>query len=333
VLTAGAVAQEGSNPNTRSNEFSKVGSTAGVFLTHPVGARAMAMAGAFSAVADDPTALFWNPAGITQQQGANAAYAYTSVFSGLGYNFAGGTFPISDAYTVGISALTFGSDDIEITDLFNDQGTGATYSVRDLAFGVTLAGQLTEQFSFGVTGKFVNLSIWTLSANAVAFDVGTLYKPGILGLRIGFGVQNLSAPLKYTGNALKRTGTVDPISGNQDPDVQLEATEASLPLTFRAALASDILEGNDMHALTVSTEFSTSAATSENVGIGAEYVWNKLVAARAGYQFGSPDAYGITGGIGVRYETGGFYGSLDYGVKPHKDLGLINQITASIRFQ
>ena len=37
---------------------------AGEFLKVPVGARAVGMGGAFTAVADDATAIWWNPAGM-----------------------------------------------------------------------------------------------------------------------------------------------------------------------------------------------------------------------------------------------------------------------------
>src|ERR1043166_1325643 len=94
ALTAGLMAQEGANSNVRTNEFSKVGSTSGTFLTLPVGARAMALAGAFSSIADDPSALYWNPAGITQMAGTSASYSYDAMFAGLTHNFAGVIFPI-----------------------------------------------------------------------------------------------------------------------------------------------------------------------------------------------------------------------------------------------
>ena len=57
------------------------------------------------------------------------------------------------------------------------------------------------------------------------------------------------------------------------------------------------------------------------------------ISARAGYQFGATDAYGLSGGVGLKYETGSFYGQLDYSVRPHSTLGLVNQITAAVRFQ
>lgn len=333
ALTTSLTAQESENPNERERVFNKLGAGLGNFLNIPVGARAIGMGGGFVGVADDPTALYWNPAGIMQVQGASASYGYTSLFAGLSQNFAGVSFPVGESYKAGVSALSYGSDDIDVTTLFDQDGTGEKYRVTDLSLGLSFAGQLTEQFAFGVTGKFINLAFATQSANGVAFDVGTMYEPGILGMRIGFSVQNLSAPLQYHGNGLMRTGGADQTTGNQNPDVELQATEASLPLTFRGGISSEVMGGEDGNYLLVGTEFSTAADRGEFVSLGAEYIWNNLVSARAGYQLGTNEAFGISGGVGLLYQTGSFYGQIDYAVRPHATLGLVNQITASVRFQ
>lgn len=332
ALTGGLTAQENTDTDTE-RDFSKIGSGLGTFLNIPVGARAVGMGGGFVGIADDPTALYWNPAGITQTEGASAAYGFSSMFAGITHNFAGVTFPVGESYKLGVSAVAYGTDDIEVTTMFNPEGTGAKYRVTDLSLGLTFAGQLTDQFSFGATGKFVSLTFASLSADGVAFDVGTLYKPGILGLRIGFAVQNLSAPMQYSGTDLSQSGGFNPVTGNQNPDVELVASQASLPLTFRAGLSSDLFEGDETQSLLVGSEFSTASDRGEYVSIGAEYVWNNLVAARAGYQFGTEEAFGLSGGVGLKYQTGGFFGQLDYAIRPHKTLGLVNQITASVRFQ
>jgi hypothetical protein len=160
-----------------------------------------------------------------------------------------------------------------------------------------------------------------------------MYKPGILGMRIGFAVQNLSAPLRYSGPRLEQTGNIDPVTGNKNADAQMQATDASLPLIFRAGLSTDVLEGNENHSLLVATEFATNSAAPETVSLGAEYVWRHLLAARAGYQFGSPDAFGFAGGVGVNYQVGGFTGAIDYALRVHNTMGLVHQITASVRFE
>ena len=50
------------------------------FLIPEQGAKASAMAGAFAATADDPSAIFFNPAGIAQQRHM-AAYAGTTIIN------------------------------------------------------------------------------------------------------------------------------------------------------------------------------------------------------------------------------------------------------------
>ena len=61
---------------------------AGGFQINEAGARAMSMAGAFAGLADDPTAIYWNPAGITQLKGTHITAGTTliipsSTFHGL----------------------------------------------------------------------------------------------------------------------------------------------------------------------------------------------------------------------------------------------------------
>ena len=318
---------------SEDREFSKVGVGTGTFLNLPVGARATALGTAFVGMADDATALYWNPAGITRTPGSNVTGSYSAMFAGITHNFAAATFSVGESYKAGISATTLSSGDIEVTDLFNQEGTGGFYSATDLAFGLSIAGQLTDQFSFGATGKLVNMSIADVSASGVAFDFGTMYDPGILGLTIGFAIQNLSAPLKYAGPDLIDRGETDPVTGNRASDVELEATTVSLPLIFRAGVAAEFMEDNDDHMLTASTEFRTMSNASEQLGLGVEYVWKNLLVARAGYQLGSTDAYGMSGGVGIIYDSGPFYAILDYAIRPHTTLGLINTVTASVRIR
>lgn len=335
LAATGAFAQEQENPLAAADDpvFSKIGVGTGTFLSLPVGARATAMGGGFSGVADDASALYWNPAGIATSPGANFTGSYTAMFAGITHNFAGATFPIGESYKAGVSAITLSSGDIEVTDLFNQEGTGAYYSATDLAFGLSIAGRLTDQFSFGATGKLVNMSIGDVSASGVAFDFGTMYDPGILGLTIGFAVQNLSAPMKYSGPSLVSRGRTNSVTGNRDPDAELEANSVSLPLIFRAGVAADIISENPDHFLQANTEFSTTSNAPEHLTLGAEYVWKNLLAARVGYQIGSSDAFGLSGGVGLIYDSGPFYAILDYAVRPHATMGLVNTVTASVRIR
>lgn len=57
-ITTASFAQEDFETNV-----SKRGTVAAPFLTISQGARATSMGSAFVAIADDPSAIFWNPAG------------------------------------------------------------------------------------------------------------------------------------------------------------------------------------------------------------------------------------------------------------------------------
>src|SRR5512137_2740714 len=56
---------------------------AGEFMKIPVGARAVGMGGAFSAVADDATAPYWNPAGMVYLPYREAFLQYAEECGGL----------------------------------------------------------------------------------------------------------------------------------------------------------------------------------------------------------------------------------------------------------
>jgi len=59
-VTSGLIAQE------FISDVSKVGTTAAPFLSIEVGSRAIGMGGAFVALANDASALYWNPAGLAR---------------------------------------------------------------------------------------------------------------------------------------------------------------------------------------------------------------------------------------------------------------------------
>jgi long-subunit fatty acid transport protein len=315
----------------QESPFSKIGISSGAFLTLPIGARTAGFGGGFVAIADDPNAIFSNPAGITQIPGIGASYSYSKYYGDITHNAGAFTMPVNSDYRIGVQFQSFGTSDIPYTDLFHQEGYGATFSARNNVLGLVFAGQITDQFSFGIGAKYVNLGFATVSANGVAFDLGTLYKPGIYGLRIGFAAQNLSSSFKYSGNGLLRNGTIDPITGNKRPDVQLEATESSLPLLFRAGISTNVLEGNADNSLLINLEFANASDKPENLTIGGEYTWNKLLSVRAGYLVGSSNSFGLSGGLGFNYVTGSFIGMLDYAARIHATLGVVHNITASIK--
>jgi hypothetical protein len=93
---------------------------AGEFLKIQVGARALGMGGAFTAVADDATAPYWNPAGMVYLPYREVIPQHQEKFGNLAnHDYLGGVWPLGGpkgrnaAFGVGI--VRFAVDDIPIT--------------------------------------------------------------------------------------------------------------------------------------------------------------------------------------------------------------------------
>ncbi len=322
-----------------SGDFRKVGASGGQFLKIGVGARASSMAGAYGSVGSDVTSIYWNSAGISDIQGLAANFTYTSWFAGFSHNFVGACVPLGDKYKAALTLSSFTSGNIPITTIEKETGTGASYQVNDIAIGASFGGYVTEQFAFGATIKYVQNAFAAVSASGLAFDLGTIYKTGFQGTRVAFSIHNLGGQQSYTGADLNRTSKTVPEQNASPVDAQVLTSPYNLPLIFRAGISTDamsIVNGESStpddanHKWIVSADFETLSDTPEQFSIGTEYVWNNFVAIRGGYRFGH-DTFGLAGGLGLKYISGGFDGQLDYSINPVSNFGFVNRFSVSVR--
>ncbi|MBD3288055.1 hypothetical protein GF337_04565, partial [candidate division KSB1 bacterium] len=136
------------------SDVSGVGTSAAAFLEVGVGARAMAMGGAYASVANDPTALYWNPAGIAWMGGVQCELMHNQWLVDTNFDFIGLVMPVPTIRSViglNVSTLYYGRDAVRTVE--RPEGTGETFDGRDIAVGLTWAIALTDRFSFGMTGK------------------------------------------------------------------------------------------------------------------------------------------------------------------------------------
>lgn len=319
---------------TTTADFKKAGGSGAQFLKIGIGARAMSMGGAFSAVADDISALYWNPAGVAFLEGLNMTFEYNQWFADIQHSYAGFTFPLSDNYSFGLSIISLSSGDIEITTIDAPDGTGSTYSANDIAIGTTLSGRLTDQFAFGVSMKYVQNSIFDVSATLLLFDIGTIYTLTEEGIRLGLSVSNLGTEGQFSGQSLTTLVDRSDETGGltaRPLDATLNNTPYSAPLAFRGGISYNFFRNMNDQSLIIGGDFIHLSDNPEKFNVGTEYMWNNLIALRGGYQFGY-DELGLTVGGGINFMTESFNGSFDYAYADAGRLGSVNRIGVRLKF-
>jgi hypothetical protein len=98
-----------------SVEVKKTGTTSSKFLSIGIGPRANAMGGAFTSIANDAEALYWNPAGIAAIYQNQALFTYTKLFADIHLNYFGLVIPVGEIGNFGISVTALSVGDMEIT--------------------------------------------------------------------------------------------------------------------------------------------------------------------------------------------------------------------------
>jgi hypothetical protein len=218
-------------------------------------------------------------------------------------------------------------DEMRVNTVEMPQGTGEYFSVGDLALGLSYGMSLTDRFSIGFTGKYIQESIWHMRASSFAIDVGTLFTTQFNGLRIGMSISNFGSKMQLSGKDTQVLYDIDPVkSGNNDKIIAYLGTDAwSLPLLLRVGVAMEIIDTPNQR-LTVASDVFSPSDNMEGVNVGFEYALSNTVYVRACYRslFQMDSEEGLTLGAGVSYTLPGQVGvALDYA---YADLGILNSI-------
>jgi hypothetical protein len=326
----------GTTTATTSDNFTNEGSAGATFQKMWVGARASGMAGAYTALAEDITALYWNPAGISRLQGINVGATYTRWFGGVDHNFIGASMPISEKYRIGVSLVQVDYGSMRFAKVDKDQDINAgSFNANDLAFGLTIAGALTDRFSFGATGKYIRNAIHDLSADGFAFDAGSQYQTDFYHTKISLALTNLGPDRSFGGNSLALVVANPDLNFKQqhELDTRLVTSDFPIPLTFRIGIATDAFQGTvEGQKLNLAFDYGAHSDGPETINLGGEYVYEEMLALRAGYAF-NQDQLGLGAGAGFKYKTEDFSGTIDYALNVTRSLGQIHRVSISAQFQ
>ena len=320
------------------------GTTSAEFLLLGAGARGTALGGAYTAIANDASALYYNPAGVALMTRPGMLVGTYDYVANTRYSWGGIAFPFSGgSKTFGVQLGTFGFKDQPVYTVEQPDGTGATYDVSETFLGLTYAQNFSDRFSAGITGKFISDNLGDANGKAFAIDFGTNFHAALNGhpVKFSFVLSNLGTNIGYKGNALVTGSPRDPIPGQDDvPGLdqpsQLRTKAFPLPTTFRVGLAYDVLTASSSR-LTLLSDFNQPNNSKAGFSAGAEWMTRNLggsnfsAAVRGSYSYISsnnqrpttlPTAlsdeenlHGLAAGGGLMYGQGNFNLSVDYAFK------------------
>ena len=307
----------------------RAGISAFQFLKLGVGARGEAMGESFVAVANDASALYWNPAALVQFPDNEAMAAHTEYVADIKHDFFGVVYHLSPQDALGASVISLHMKDMEITTEEEPFGTGRYFSFGDVAGAVTYSRAMTDQFSFGATLRYVEETLDVLKMRSVMVDLGTYYWTGLGNVRFAVVISNFGADVAPRG-------TVTQLNGVKDSVFQ----SFSLPTSFKIGVAFDPVQADD-HRLTASIQLTHPNDNAENLRLGAEYSFQNTFFVRGGIKrtIGQPllsadatseESFAL--GAGVRVPTGLNTVEADYAFANFTRLGSVHRISVSFTY-
>ena len=299
------------------------GETGFAFLKLGVGARAMGLGSAYVALADDPTAIYWNPAGLGSLQRSEIQLSHIEWPGDIRYEFL--TYVMPSARFGGSFAFEFGSLSTEMdeTSEFEPMGTGRSFIFSDVVAGAAYARRWTDKLLIGAGAKYVRedegSDVGGPVTSSVLFDMGSIYYLGLGSVRIATSLTNFGSALRPSGNY------TSPYDGTTS---QYDAFDP--PLMFRYGVAFEPIE-NDTQRLTTALEVAQPADNEQLVKAGLEWMFKNTLALRSGYNLRA-DAMKFSAGAGFSGTFGDYRGALDYAYTDGGPLGAVHRISLGLRF-
>lgn len=287
------------------NAFEKVGTTSFQFLKVITTARAAAMGGAYTSIAINSDAIFWNPSAISDVGNFSASFGYVDWFMDVGHYSFSAAYTIDGIGTFGLSGMMSDVGDIQVTRVselgfvgstYNPGLTGEVFSPKAQVVGLTFAKALNDRFSFGITAKYAYEDLVYESTGVLMFDGGLRFKTNYKSIVLGASLRNFGPEVKFIDESypLPQTLTIGISSYLFSPD-------------------DPLLANSHNHSLLVSYDISQPRDYDQQHAFGMEYNFNDMIYLRGGYLFNG-DQEGFSAGLGLNYK--GYqvdYSFSDYG--------------------
>jgi len=277
------------------------GSAGLAFLKLGVGARAIGMGDAYTAVDGDASSVYWNPAAIIDVESVDITLMHTEWFQDIRYEYVGGVRSFGD-YAIGAGIVGLYMNDLERRVEPTADPIGH-FRYFDFAVTGSYARRLTDHLDVGGSVKYLHETIADYSAKGVAVDLGGRYRiPGYDGLTAAVTVLNLGPRMKFIEEKF------------------------NLPVMYKVGAALDVpvdaLHGN----LVIASDAVIPADGSTKVHFGMEYEYAEMIALRFGYRTGW-DNQNVSWGLGVKVRNF----RIDYAMVPfYSELGDTHRVSLGI---
>ncbi len=253
-----------------------VGSSGGSLLTIQTGVRPAGMGNAFVGVANDINALYYNPAGLGTLRNVEFTALQQNLASDTTYRNAAlaismGEVTSSNVSQFGTVALSFGILDFgKIQGRDNLGNTTPDFKANDTVWTLGYGKGFFDTIFVGAAYKRMDQRISDIRASNSAFDLGLLYRLSS-EWKIGLSGRNLGG------------------------DINFSSAEEPLPRTTTLGFGYTPFKD----ALTFSLDIEKPRETENFAKGGVEWLINRTIALRSGYNSGTGPNGGFSFGVGL----------------------------------
>lgn len=283
----------------------RVITTAVPFLSISPDARHAALGDAGVATSADANATYWNAAKlvfIEEDYGGTVSYTpwLGKIINDMSISYLAGFYRINREQVIATSMKYFDMGDIFITE---DGQNGTNFNPREFAFDFTYSRLLTEEFSVGLTGRYIHSNLTgnfssnggtdAKPASSVAVDIGVFYstelktrKPSTLSL--GGFISNIGGKVTYSDENNKDfIPTNLRLGGTYKTEVDLHNSFTFI-LDFNKLLVPTVDNGQTMLTGMFNSFTDAPGGFKEEMheitlSSGIEYWYSNIFAARMGY--------------------------------------------------
>lgn len=269
------------------------GSSGYLFLRSNISSRTAALGNAFTGLADDNNAIYYNPAGLIKTDKIHVSLNHTEWFESIRFENISATARINNKFSAGLAFSHMWISGIEGFDEFGDPAPDV--NVSSSVMNLSAAYAVYFGTYIGINLKYFSETLAQNQSGGFAVDLGYYMYTAVKNLSLGLAVQNLGSAAKHAEDQI------------------------DLPLTYRAGVAYKIEAAN----LNLALDFIKYTDSGAGFAIGVEYSFADQYFLRAGNEIREFDSLNLSAGFGAEILN---FMRINYSLAEPGELGFVHYI-------